>query len=196
MVLDLLRKSPTRRAAEKLYTAVIAAARRPKPFVEFGVPDTVEGRFEMLSAHVYLILRRLKAEGETHKRFSQALFDVFFRNMDDQLREMGVGDLTVGKKIRKLAEAFYGRMGAYEDALESDDADALALAVSRNIIGATDDEHISPGARSLAQYFSSASAALSEKPVADLLEGSPGFPDYPAFDASGSHAAADGETST
>ncbi|MEM9262517.1 MAG: ubiquinol-cytochrome C chaperone family protein, partial [Pseudomonadota bacterium] len=157
MVLDLLRKSPTRRAAEKLYAAVIAAARRPKPFVEFGVPDTVEGRFEMLSAHVYLILRRLKAEGETHKRFSQALFDVFFRNMDDQLREMGVGDLTVGKKIRKLAEAFYGRMGAYEDALESDDADALALAVSRNIIGATDDEHISPGARSLAQYFSLAS---------------------------------------
>ncbi|MBI1394216.1 MAG: ubiquinol-cytochrome C chaperone [Alphaproteobacteria bacterium] len=175
MILRLFRKDPRREAAETLYGEIVAAARRPAPFVDLGVEDSVEGRYEMLAAHVFLALRRLKADGDAARPVSQALFDVFFRNMDDQLREMGVGDLTVGKKIRALAEGFYGRMGAYDAALAAADKDALAGAIARNILAReTADE----SARRLADYFVAADAALKGQDLATIAAGAIEFPPY------------------
>jgi cytochrome b pre-mRNA-processing protein 3 len=98
-----------------LYGALVGQARNPAFYRDMGVPDTVEGRFEMVALHVFLALRRLRAGGEPGKDLGQKLFDVLFDDMDQTLREMGVGDLSVGKKIKAMASSFYGRMQAYDE---------------------------------------------------------------------------------
>ena len=98
-------------AARRLYAAIVAAARHPVPYASWGVPDSLDGRFDMISLHMFLALERLKGEAEA---FSQNLVNEFFADMDRSLREIGVGDVSVGKKVRKMAEVFYGRVGAYE----------------------------------------------------------------------------------
>lgn len=189
MFLRLFRKDPRRVAADTLYGHLVDAARRPEPFVAYGVPDTVEGRFEVLATHVFLALRRLKLEGSEGRRFAQEVFDAFFRNIDDQLREMGVGDLSVGKKIRKFAEAVYGRMGAYEDALSHHGDDALIAAVARNVLGGTGnqeerggdlDRDADPGATRFAQYMRDADIYLKTQRFSEILEGRIEFPAYGA----------------
>lgn len=103
---------------EILYGAIVAAARQEKFYAEWGVPDTVDGRFDMISLHLFLVLDRLKEGGAATQDLRQRLTDIFFADMDRSLREMGVGDLSVGKKVRRMAEAFYGRVTAYAAALE------------------------------------------------------------------------------
>ena len=171
-------EKPEAAAARKLYAAVIEAARRPGFYADLKAPDTVEGRFEVLSIHVFLVLRRLKRAGDAERAFSQAFFDAFFRNMDDALRELGVGDLSVGKKIRKMAEAFYGRAGAYEAAISAchggEDAHGLIDAVARNVYGAEAGD--APLAGALATYILKADRALAEQPAAEFRDGSVVFP--------------------
>jgi cytochrome b pre-mRNA-processing protein 3 len=116
-------------SAEALYAAIVAAARRPKFYAELSVPDTVDGRFDMIVLHMFLVLRRLKDETP---ELCQNLTDTFFKDMDRSLREMGVGDLSVGKKVRKMAEAFHGRLNAYAKALGQGDT-ALAESLERNV---------------------------------------------------------------
>ena len=99
----------------------MAAARHPVAYAEWGVPDTLDGRFDMITLHTFLVLDRLKGED---RAFRQELVDEFFRDMDRSLREMGVGDLSVGKKVRKMAEVFYGRLAAYDKALAGPDGGA------------------------------------------------------------------------
>ena len=112
------------RLGEALYEAATRQARQPAFYERLGAPDTVEGRFELYSLHVVLLLNRLKGEGDA----AQALFDTYVSALDHTLREMGVGDLTVPKKMRKLGEAFYGRAKAYQAALaEGDHAAVTAL---------------------------------------------------------------------
>ena len=111
------------------YEAIVAAARRPVFYADWGVPDTLDGRFDMISLHAFLILDRLKGE---EPGFRQDLVDEFFRDMDRSLREMGVGDVSVGKKVRRMAEVFYGRVAAYDTAM-ADPARLLAPALSRNV---------------------------------------------------------------
>lgn len=120
---------------ERIYAEIVAQARRPWPYARLGVPDTIDGRFDMLILHAFLVFRRLKAGDERAHAFSQDVFDAMFRSLDHTLREMGVGDMAVGKRIRKMAEIFYGRSHAYEAALsaEADRAGALAEAIRRNI---------------------------------------------------------------
>ena len=111
------------------YEAIVAAARHPVPYADWGVADTLDGRFDMISLHTFLVLDRLKG---VEPQFRQDLVDELFRDMDRSLREMGVGDLSVGKKVRKMAEVFYGRVAAYDQALAGP-AGALDAAIARNI---------------------------------------------------------------
>jgi cytochrome b pre-mRNA-processing protein 3 len=123
--------------SEALYAAIVAAARQEKFHADWGVPDTMDGRFDMLALHMFLVLDRLRAFGEEAKDLSQALTDRFFAEMDAALRQVGVGDLSVGKKVRKMAEAFYGRVSVYTAALEKDDG-KLREALARNIYAGVD----------------------------------------------------------
>ena len=121
------------RESEKLYSAAIAVARRPVFYRDFGVQDSVDGRFDALSLVVILVMRQLKNCGDAGKEISQQLFDSMFADMDLSLREMGAGDIGVSKRVRIMAEAFMGRLEAYVTALDSDDPAALAAALQRNL---------------------------------------------------------------
>lgn len=126
--------------------------------MEFQVPDTFDGRFEMLVMHLFLLHNRLKNEAEEHRKISQLVFDAFIDDMDAALREAGVGDQTVPKRINKMTRVFYGRTGAYEEALAANDvAGALEPIVERNLY----PEGNSNGAElKLARYMAGQAAAL------------------------------------
>lgn len=128
---SLFRTNPDTETARALYAETIHAARRAEFYTEMNVPDTTEGRFEILALMAFLVLRRLKSEPAA-KDVAQAYFDVMFDDIDSNLREMGVGDISVGKKVKKLAESFYGRIKAYEDALEAGDDTQLCQALTRH----------------------------------------------------------------
>ena len=117
-------------------------------YAALGVADTLDGRFDMIVAHIILVLRRLKGD----KVLAQALFDAFFADLDQSLREMGVGDLTVPKKVKAMSQAFYGRIDAYGPALDAGDTDALAIAVEHNI-SRSEAEAPRPEAKRLAAYL-------------------------------------------
>src|SRR5687767_10591046 len=100
--------------AAALYAAAVAQARQPAFYVALGVPDTLEGRFELIVLHVHLLCRRLGALGESGAALAQALFDCMFRDMDRNLRELGVGDPSLPRRIKAMLEAYYGRIKAYD----------------------------------------------------------------------------------
>jgi cytochrome b pre-mRNA-processing protein 3 len=125
--------SRQREVARGLYVAAIQQARKPAFYQEIGVPDTLDGRFDMIALHVFLLMYRLRNAGGDSKALSQALFDVMFADMDESLRELGVGDLSVGRRVKVMAKAFYGRVSAYQAALESADDAVLADALRRNV---------------------------------------------------------------
>jgi cytochrome b pre-mRNA-processing protein 3 len=123
------------------YSVIVTAARQRHFYAEWGVPDTVDGRFDMIVLHLFLVLDRLRTE-KVYEDVSQDLTDYFYQDMDRSLREMGVGDLTVGKKVRKMAEACYGRLMAYSKAIARDD-DELEQVVARNVYaGSVDVENV------------------------------------------------------
>jgi cytochrome b pre-mRNA-processing protein 3 len=118
--------------ASILYGAIVAQARNPVLYADFGVPDTVSGRFEMVVLHTGLVLDRLQREGEAGKAAGQKVFDLYCRDMDQSLRELGIGDLGVPKRMKKMAEAFYGRAAVYGAAVAAKDKVLLAEALTRN----------------------------------------------------------------
>lgn len=133
-ILAMFRRRPHERAGFELYSAAVGAARTPALFAVLGVPDTLEGRFDLVSLHVGLLIRRLRTDGDARgPTLAQAVFDAMFADMDVNLREMGVGDMSVGKRVRGMWEAFHGRALAYEAALDSGAPDALAEALARNV---------------------------------------------------------------
>lgn len=156
--------SPERSA----YEAIVAAARHPAFYADWGVADSVDGRFDMITLHAFLLLDRLKGEAPA---FRQALVDELFRDMDRSLREMGVGDLSVGKKVRKMAEVFYGRIAAYEQALAAG-GEALDAAVSRNVFP---DGDAKAGAPRLAAYIRASRDVLSQQDGAAVIAGTVRF---------------------
>ncbi|MEE9330100.1 MAG: ubiquinol-cytochrome C chaperone family protein [Parvularculaceae bacterium] len=171
----LFKKDKVRESAAELYEDIVHQARKEAFYLDHGIPDTVAGRFDSIALHMFLVLDRLKNQGEQAELFSQRLFDAMFRNMDDSLRELGVGDLSVGKKVRHLAEAFYGRIGAYEKALLSDDPKPqLAAAIAKNILGAP--EETPAEADTLADYAIAAKAKLAATSLERLLAGIVHFP--------------------
>lgn len=133
MVLGLLRRRRHERVAHELYCSAVAAARVPFHYSELGVPDTLDGRFDLVGLHVFLVIRRLQAVPGVGPALAQAVFDAMFSDMDLNLREMGVGDLGVGKRVRAMWEAFHGRAVAYQAPLDAGDRDGLAAALARNV---------------------------------------------------------------
>lgn len=160
-------------AAGALYGTAVAHARDPVFYTDMGVPDTVDGRFEMLTVHVILIVGRLSEGEETVHPLAQALFDTMFEDMDRSLREMGVGDLSVGKHIRRMGQGFYGRAAAYETGLRGDDA-ALEEAVRRNLYGTLRDQEIDSAA--IAHYMRLCAVDLAAQSLDALVRGEVRFP--------------------
>lgn len=161
--------------AALLYGAAVAQAREPEFYVRLGVPDTVDGRFELVAIHVFLVLHRLKGGGAWADRVGQALFDLMFADMDHNLREMGAGDLGVGPRVKSMARAFYGRVAAYQDGLAAGD-EVLSAALRRNLYGTVpspDDRAIAD----IADYIRRAAVQLSAVGELDeLLAGRARFP--------------------
>ena len=147
-----------------LYGAIVAAARQPHFYRDWQVPDTVDGRFDMVVLHLYLVVARLKGEPEVMR---QALINHFCVDMDDNLRELGAGDLSVAKKVRRMAEAFQGRCVAYDSAM---DVVALAQALHRNVFAGGEGQ-----AESLATYVLEARRRLAAQGVATIIAGTVAF---------------------
>jgi cytochrome b pre-mRNA-processing protein 3 len=173
VLLSRLIKNPAEAApVERLYQAIVVQARTPAFYARLDVPDTLDGRFDMVALHVFLTLRRLKSEGEAGRALAQALCDRFFADLDRSLREMGAGDLGVGRRVKAMAQAFYGRVAAYEAALAGDDA-ALGQALERNLFGT-----VAPGPEpigAMARYVRREAVALAAQPYAALAAGTIAF---------------------
>jgi cytochrome b pre-mRNA-processing protein 3 len=163
-------RTRSRGTIEAIYGMIVTQAREPLFYRDLGVPDTVNGRFDMLVLHLWMVVRRLKAT-EPGAALAQTLFDRFCDDMDANLREMGVGDLTVPKRMQAFGEAFYGRAAAYDLALADGEA-PLAQALCKNILNGEAIEN----ARRLAFYAQAAIAALAGTDDATLQRGSWRFP--------------------
>jgi cytochrome b pre-mRNA-processing protein 3 len=171
-LLGLLRRKPFERAGFELYTASVAAARAPALFGTIGVPDTLEGRFDAIALHVALLVRRLRHDPDPRGReLAQAVFDAMFADMDMNLREMGVGDMSIGRRVKTMWEAFHGRARAYEEAMGAPGATEsgpLEAALARNIWRGEPPE----GAPALlAARARRIAAALSAREIGDLAAG-------------------------
>ena len=164
-------RNPSRGTIEAIYGMIVTQARERLFYRELGVPETVNGRFDMLVLHLWMVLRRLKSIKGGGAGVSQALFDHFCDDMDANLREMGVGDLAVPKRMQAFGEAFYGRAAAYDLALAAG-AEPLAQALCKNILNGKEIEH----ARRLAFYVETAVACLAGLDDAALQSGSWRFP--------------------
>jgi cytochrome b pre-mRNA-processing protein 3 len=173
MILRLFRPRKDRARIRAIYAAIVAQARQPLFYAELGVPDNLEGRYDMLMLHAFLYMHRLKDEAEPIKDVAQEVFDDMFSDMDRSLREIGVGDLTVPKKIKKMAQAFYGRAAAYDAALAKPGPD-LAAAVQRNVFGA--DAASGANAEAVADYVRQAAKALAGQDTDALTSSGPVFP--------------------
>lgn len=142
MLQNLFRIRPRERLGQPLYELAVRQAREPRFYVDLGVADRIDARFELYTLHVLLLVMRLREEegagSERGAEAGQDLFNTYVSALDHALRELGVGDISVGKKMRKLGEALYGRMTTYETPLRDGDADALAAGLARNVLESED----------------------------------------------------------
>ncbi|RJF78611.1 ubiquinol-cytochrome C chaperone family protein [Rhodopseudomonas palustris] len=167
-------RTPSRGTIEAIYGMIVAQARAPAFYQQYGVADTVNGRFEMIVVHLWLVLRRIRAVQDASP-FAQALFDYFCSDLDANLRELGVGDLSVPKRMQAFGEAFYGRSAAYDLAMTEGD-EALAIALNRNVLNGADIEN----ARRLTSYVRQAIETLDAVEPPKLRAGELRFPALPA----------------
>jgi cytochrome b pre-mRNA-processing protein 3 len=190
-LLNLFRRKPYERPGFMLYGAAVEAARDGWFYAALAVPDTLDGRFDTVGLHVSLLIRRLRTDPDRQgAAMAQAVFDAMFADMDVNLREMGVGDLSVGKKVKAMWEAFHGRAKAYEAAVEAGDAAALAQALQRNLWHAEPGESAAtPAATALAEHALRVAGHLAAQPIAALLRGSVSFPATPMTPEGSTHAA-------
>ena len=169
MLLDrLFRPRQALSAGRALYARAVEQSRHPELYSALGAPDSVEGRVEIYSLHVVLLLDRLRGQGEPAADVSQVLFDTYVKGLDAALREMGVGDLSVGRKMRKLGEAFYGRGKSYETAFQAlPDTGPLEALLTRTVYA----EAPADAAPGLVAYVVGQRATLAEQPLERLLAG-------------------------
>lgn len=165
----VFRGATNRKFIDRLHGEIVAAARDPALFTDYAVEDTFEGRFETLVLHAIIVLRRLRALPEPGPQIAQDMTDGLFRHFDAALREMGVGDITVPKRMKTIAEAYLGRAKAYQAALDQDGL-ALAAALSRNVYAGKGD-----GAR-LARYVAELDGRLKALALEDFLNRPIPFP--------------------
>ncbi len=163
-------------AAAAVYGAMARQARNPAFYLSYDVPDTVDGRFEMMSLHAYLLFRRLRGQGDEITRLTQAVYDRMFREMDLALRELGAADLGVGKRIKHMAESLNGRIQVYDQGLAAaDDHAGLKEALRRNLYGT-----VEPSAAALdrmTRYLVAGIASLDAQPVERVVAADLPFPD-------------------
>jgi cytochrome b pre-mRNA-processing protein 3 len=155
-------------AADLAYRRVVEHARQPFFFADYGIPDTLDGRFELICLHAFLYLHRLKAERPQASRLCQRFFDHMFADFDRSLREMGCGDLSVGKQVKRMMRGFYGRILAYEKGLAGNDV-VLGAVVARDLFGTVSAP--SPAAGAMAAYIRYSVEGLRRQPAEALLAG-------------------------
>jgi cytochrome b pre-mRNA-processing protein 3 len=154
-------------AASALYTTCVATARQPVFYSKYAVPDTIDGRYDLLLLHVTLTMLRI-----TDKTVNQNLFDLMFADMDRSLREMGVGDMSIGKKMKPMLASFYGRAITYQKALSEPDDNNLIAALARNLYG----QPAAPHAKKIAHYMRSCVKNLAAQDETELVQGRSAFP--------------------
>ncbi len=172
----LLKPDPAEDTAWTLYRQVVETARQPALFRDYGVPDSVDGRFESIVLHLVLVLRRLKRDFPEGEGLAGSLQEVFYADMDRSLREMGAGDLGVGKRVQRMAEGFVGRLASYEAALAEgfpEGEEALKAALIRNAYGTLPEAAVDP--QELLGYVRIQVEALDSQPGAELRGGTVGF---------------------
>jgi cytochrome b pre-mRNA-processing protein 3 len=169
VVASLFRRRERRRAVLSAFERIVERARDPFFYTELGVPDTLDGRFELLVLHAFLVLNRLRRDHAETAGFAQALFDAMFADLDRGLREMGVADLGVGRRVKAMGRGFYGRVAAYELGLA--DPDALIPALHRNLYGTVYPEPTEAQLTAAASYLRSQVTALAREPAASLMAG-------------------------
>jgi len=183
VIFNFFRKDPRRTVIALLFERIATASRDPGLYGDLGIPDTLEGRFEALSLHMVLALRALRGLPSPADEVGRDLTDAFFRDLDASLREMGVGDTAVPKRMKKLGEAFYGRARVYDAALNATDEGELAVALGRNVMG------LEPGAeapaRPLARYALAADRAFKASSLDTILEHGFTFPRPGSFTGEG-----------
>ena len=172
-----------RHLLDAVYGEIVAAARQPVIYADWHVPDTPLGRYEMISLHLLLVLNRLRDLGMRGKDLAQNLTDEFFKDVEHSIRELGIGDMGVPKRMKKLVRMFYGRAAAYDAALRAGDEPALAAALHRNV---RPDLEAWPEATALAAYALATTEGLALIPEAEFL--SPGFR-FPRCEVAGEAAA-------
>jgi len=162
--------------ARAIYERIVAQARRPEFYADFGVPDTLDGRFEMIGLHTFLVLYRLKGEPAA-TGLARTVVETMVLDMDRSLREMGAGDLGVGRRVKAMARGLYGRIAAYEAGVDGPDA-MLEAALARNLYGtvAPPPAHLA----AVAGYVRAQAAALAGQDLAGLLAGEVAFGPPPA----------------
>lgn len=166
----LFQRQRRERTIAALYGAIVAQSRSPMLFAELGLPDTLEGRFEAVCLHAWMVMRRLAMGGKRTADFNQGLFDFMFADLDFNLRELGAGDMKVGDRVKDLASHYYGRVGAYDAGIAAtDDPSVLEAAIDRNLYGSTlpDPAHV----KVVAAYVRRQLAHLESFPIDRLLAG-------------------------
>ena len=166
--------NPNQNVVDELYEQIVAAARQPVLYADWQVPDTPLGRFEMISLMLFLVLRRLRGETGSADAISQDLVDTFFKEVEHSIRELGIGDAGVPKRMKKLTRMFYGRTASYGAALDENDEAALAEALKRNV-QPTEAEW--PQAGHLAGYAAQIVQSLTSQQLDALTRGIIAFPD-------------------
>ncbi len=162
-----------RAIADGVYAEIVAMARQPWLYSRWNAPDTPLGRFEMLSLAMFLFLHRIKGQGAAANALGQELADAFFLDVDHSLRELGIADMGVPKRMKKLTRMFYGRVASYEAAIDAGNVGELAAALARNVRPDTPEW---PEAAELAAYMMRARTSLAQQPLEALLAGRLTFP--------------------
>lgn len=167
MILSLFKKNSDSAPVYAVYNAIVAQSRQPVFYAEWGVPDTVTGRFDMISLHMALLFRRMRSDDKQSKEFSQAVFDLFFKDMDRSLREMGVGDLSISKRIQKMGNLFFGLLAAVNAAMDARNMQGLDDVLSRNIYAEIEN----PPVRKLSEYLVAQSEFLDGQSIPTIMAG-------------------------
>jgi cytochrome b pre-mRNA-processing protein 3 len=174
-MLDWLKaRRSLRRTARELYGSIVTQARQPQLYAGFGVPDTMQGRFEMVAMHLVLILQRLESEGARGRRVGRFLTESFVVDMDDGMREMTFGDLAVPLEVKRALAALFDRHKAYRGPLASGDRAALQAALAGQLAYLAPSGRLDAG--QLAHYMCDMSLALGRQSGRDLLEGRLAWP--------------------
>jgi len=172
--LSLFSRRDRSRQGAWIYNALVDQARRPQFYELLEVPDTIDGRFDLIALHAGLYLPRLKSVRADGKPLAQAAFDQMFANLEQSLRELGNGDMSVPKKMRDMIQGFYGRAAAYDVALKGGDVAALREALHRNVYRGGE---VSPTKLdALATYVRAAAEALKAADDTDIIAGTFAWP--------------------